>query len=142
MEHKKLASQLFNQTWDLLDKENRTKSEDALMIHKAHASMYHWMQDSTPLHFQRGEWMISHVYSSLGMSESALYHAKRCLDLTLENKIDDFDLTFAYEAIARAYSIQNKDKAKEYIQLAKKSLDQIKKPEDRQYAESQINNIL
>jgi hypothetical protein len=142
MEHKKLASQLFNQTWDLLDKENRTKSEDALMIHKAHASMYHWMQDGTPLHFQRGEWMISHVYSSLGMSESALYHAKRCLDLTLENKIDDFDLTFAYEAIARAYSIQNKDKAKEYIQLAKKSLDQIKKPEDRQYAESQINNIL
>ena len=104
--------------------------------------MYHWMQDGTPLHFQRGEWMISHVYSTLGMSESALYHAKRCLDLTLENKIDNFDLTFAYEAIARAYSIQSKDKAKEYIQLAKKSLDQIKKPEDRQYAESQINNIL
>lgn len=142
MEHQKLASQLFNQTWDLIDKTDRTKAEDALMIHKAHASMYHWMQDGTPLHFQRGEWMVSHVYALLGMSESALYHGKRCLELTIENRIDDFDLTFAYEAIARAYSIIDKEKAKEYIQLAKKSLDQIKKPDDKKYAESQINNIL
>lgn len=141
MEHKQLAIQLFNGTWDLLDKIDRSLSEDALMIHQAHASLYHWLQIGTPLEFQRGEWMVSHVYASLKMPESAIYHALRCYEITKENDILDFDLTFAYEALARAYALKDQHKAKEYLQLGFDSLKQIKDLEDLNYCKSQLESI-
>ncbi len=141
MEHKELAIQLFNETWELLDKFPRTREEEILMIHKSHASLYHWLQVGTPKEFQRGEWMISHVYSILGMSESAIYHAKNCLDHTLANDLRDFDLTFAYEALARAYSLNDKESGSRYLNLAYESLVEIKDEDDRKYAKSQLDEI-
>ena len=141
MEEKKLAITLFNQTWDLLDQKLRTKKDDALMIHKAHASLYHWLQVGGPLEAQRGEWMVSHVYAVLKMGESAVFHAEQCLDYTKTNDIKDFDLSFAYEALARAYALTNKEKAKEYLTLAKESLHQISNTKDKAYVESQLEDI-
>lgn len=39
--HKKMAVELFNATWDLMDKKDRTKEDNDAMIHSAHASRYH-----------------------------------------------------------------------------------------------------
>lgn len=141
MDHKKQAITLFNETWDLIDKLNKTPDDEALMIHKAHASLYHWMQVGTPLNFQRGEWMVSHVYALLGRQEPALYHAERMMKLTKEHQIDDFDLTFAYEALARAYAINKDAKGKEYLEEGYASLDSIKKKDDRTYCKSQLDEI-
>jgi hypothetical protein len=55
---KKLAGTLFNETWDLIDKTDRTESDDALMLHKAHASCYHWIQVGTPKNHAQGEWQV------------------------------------------------------------------------------------
>ena len=49
--HKKFAVELFNRTWDLLDKEDRTQEEADTMIHAAHASRYHWGEIGTPFEF-------------------------------------------------------------------------------------------
>jgi DNA-binding transcriptional MerR regulator len=50
-----LAAQLFNETWRLMEKEERTRQDDDRMIHAAHASRYHWGQvpDATPAHLAR-----------------------------------------------------------------------------------------
>ncbi|MHA1932697.1 MAG: hypothetical protein ACW96X_09175, partial [Promethearchaeota archaeon] len=112
--HRKMAAQLFNKTWDLIDKgDNRTSDENDDMIHSAHASRYHWSvvvasgeyPKSGPTNLQAGDWQISRVYALLKRSEPSLYHAKRCLQICEENKIGDFNLAFAYEAVSRAYSI-------------------------------------
>jgi DNA-binding transcriptional MerR regulator len=102
-----LAAQLFNETWRLMEQENRSRGDDDRMIHTAHASRYHWGQaaEATPAHLARGEWQISRVYTVLGRSEPALHHARRVLDICLENGIGDWDLAFAYEALARASSV-------------------------------------
>ena len=102
-----LAAQLFNETWRRLEHERRTRPDDDRMIHAAHASRYHWGQvpAATPAHLARGEWLISRVYSVLGRTEPALHHAQRVLDLCQENSIGDFDLAFAYEALARAHAV-------------------------------------
>ena len=55
-----------------------------------------------PLH---REWQISRVYSVLERGEPALYHAKRNLEICQEHEIGDFDLAFAYEAMARAHKV-------------------------------------
>jgi hypothetical protein len=55
-EHKKFAVDLFNLTWSLMNKKDRTKEEDDKMIHAAHASRFHWGEIVKPLQFERGEW--------------------------------------------------------------------------------------
>jgi hypothetical protein len=102
-----LAAQLFNETWRLLEQAERTRNDDDRMIHTAHASRYHWGQVPavTPAHLARGEWQISRVYAVLGRAEPAAHHARRVLDLCQENGIGEWDLAFAYEALARAAAV-------------------------------------
>ena len=40
--HKQFADDLFNQTWNLIDKQDRSPAETDRMINAAHASRYHW----------------------------------------------------------------------------------------------------
>ncbi len=141
-EHKKTAIKLFNLTWTLLDKKDRTKEENDKMIHAAHASRYHWGEVGTPLEFERGEWQISRVYSVLGRGEPALHHAERCLEICKENNIGDFDIAFAYEAMARAYAVgKSKEKCEKNSELARESASKIKKKEDKEYFLSELKTI-
>jgi len=140
--HKKLAIDNFNQTWDLIEKENRTKMEDDTMIHMAHTSRFHWGIIGEPVNLSRGEWQISRVYSILKRAEPALYHAKRNLEICLENQIGDFDLAFAYEALARAYMIAgNIEEVHHYKMLATQASEHIKKEADRKLLLDDLKTI-
>ena len=141
-EHRKFAINLFNLTWSLLDMKERTQEEDDKMVHAAHASRFHWGEIGTPLEFERGEWQISRVYSVLKRSEPALHHAKRCLEICKENNIKDFDIAFAYEAMARAYAIaDNKTECEKYLQKAQEAADEIGKKEDKDYFLGELKTI-
>lgn len=130
--HKRTAITLFNLVWSLLDKKDRTKQEDDKMVHAVHASRFHWGEIGTPVEFERGEWQISRVYSVLNKPQSALYHAERCLEICKEHNIGDFDIAFAYEAMARAHAVAgDKSDCEKYIKLAKEAGEQIKKKEDK-----------
>ena len=140
--HKKEAIENFNSTWDLIDKEHRTHDETIDMLHRAHASRYHWGQIGTALEWLRGEWQISRVYSLAGMAESAILHGKESLKLCRENDIGDFDLAFAYEAIARAYNlIKDTENVEHYLKKAHEAAVSIEKPEDREYLISELQTI-
>ena len=39
--HRTFATSLFNLTWDLLDKADRTPEDDDRMVYAAHASRFH-----------------------------------------------------------------------------------------------------
>jgi tetratricopeptide (TPR) repeat protein len=122
--HRHFAIKFNGATWDLLDKADRTKEDDDLLVLSAYASLRHWLEAGTGVHHQRGEWMIARVYSVLGRAEGALYHAKRCLELTEQyaGEVEDFDRAFAYEAVARANAIAgNHDEALKYVALAEEA---------------------
>lgn len=139
---KKQAAECFNKTWDYIDKQDRTLLEEREMIHCAHASRYLWGQVGTPINLERGEWLISKVYYLSGNGERALYHAKACCDICIENNIADFDITFAYESMANAYKLLgNSEKSALYKEKAFTSLQNIHKQEDRDYAESELQKI-
>lgn len=141
--HKKMAIDLFNFVWTLLDKEKRTQTEKDTMVHAAHASRYHWGEIGTPLEFERGEWQISRVYSVLKRPHPALYHGNRCLEICKENNIKDFDIAFAYEAVARAYAVAgNKSESEKYIELGKKAGENIEDEENKKYFFSELETIL
>jgi len=138
--HKKEAIENFNSTWDLIDKTNRTHEDNIRMIHMAHASRYHWEHIGEPVNLARGEWQISRVYSLLDMAESALLHAEESLRICEENGIEDFDLAFAYEAMARAYSLLNDSYHKE-LYLNHASNIEISDQENRDYLISELESI-
>lgn len=142
--HKKQAIDLFNQTWDLIDKgDDRTDEETFLMIHSAHASRYHWTQIGEPVNLARGEWQISRVYALLGMGDQALLHGQYSLDLCLDHSIQDFDLAFGYESVARAAALLKDEELFEgYIALAKDAANGINDPEDKAYFFEELKNIV
>jgi hypothetical protein len=100
---RKLAADLFNHVWTLLETERRTPEQDDEMLHAAHASRFHWGEIGEPDRLARGEWRCARVYSVLGRAEPALWHARRCLAINEANGIADFDIAAAYEAMARAH---------------------------------------
>lgn len=140
--HRKSAVDLFNLVWSLLDKKERTIAENDKMIHAAHASRFHWGEIGTSVEIERGEWQISRVYSILNRPKSALYHATRCVEICKENDIGDFDIAFAYEAMARASAVAGKNSdCEKYIQLAKEAGEHIKDKEDKDYFFSELETI-
>jgi len=140
--HRKLAVDLFNRVWELLDKSDRTSEEIDEMIHAAHASRHHWGEIGTSLEFERGEWQISRVYSTLKRSEPARFHAARCLEICEGNGIGDFDLAFAYEALARAHAVAGDGtKSREYIALAERAAEAIEDEGNRGYTLGEIANV-
>ncbi|GAB4422480.1 MAG: hypothetical protein Kow002_11830 [Anaerolineales bacterium] len=141
-DHRQLAADLFNRTWELLDKNDRTRVETDEMVHAAHASRYHWGLVGTALHLARGEWQISRVYAMLRQGESAQYHAQRSLGICQENDLGDFDLAFAYEALARAASVLGDNKAlAEYLALARQAAENITEQDDKDYFVSELESI-
>lgn len=103
--HRQLGVELYNSTWALLEKADRTAAETDEMIHRAHASRWHWGRVGEAANLARGEWLCSRVYATLGRGEPALWHAQRCLeinDATSADARDPWDLPAAYEAMARA----------------------------------------
>jgi hypothetical protein len=98
--------------------------------------------DVTPAHLARGEWQISRVYTVLERAEPALHHAQRVLDLCQENGIGDWDLAFAYEALARAHAVAgNAARAREYTDQALAAAGEIADDEDRDLLLADLETI-
>ena len=141
-DERRLAAALFNGTWQLLEKPERTRAEDDEMLHMAHASRHHWGVVGTPVNLARGEWQCSRVYAVLGRPEPCLHHAQRVLDLTTEHGMGDFDLAFAYEALARAHAIAgDADQARACTEQALAAAEAIAEDEDRELLLSDLESI-
>ena len=130
--HQYFAMDLYNLVWDLLDRPERDRVQDGLMVHAAHAAAFHWSQIGQPEHLQRSQWQLTRVYIMLGDKEQAMHYARRCFEITQEQRLGDFDLAFALEAMARA-NAQNGNRLEfdQYYVLAMKAADQITDENDK-----------
>ncbi|HST49380.1 hypothetical protein [Jatrophihabitans sp.] len=143
LNHRAIGIELFNQTWALMDKPDRSVEENDAMLHMAHASAHHWRAEgsgATPNNLARSEWQVSRVYTVLGRAEPAGYHARRCLEICQANGIGDWDLGYAYEALARAASVAgDAAAAARYVEQAR-AVD-IAEDEDRDLLASDLATI-
>jgi hypothetical protein len=68
----------------------------------------------------------------LGRGEPAGYHARRCLEICQDNGIGDWDLAYAYEALARAASVAGDlAAAGTWAEQARRAADDIAEDDDR-----------
>jgi hypothetical protein len=134
-EHRKLGISLFNRVWELLEQADRTPAEVDEMIGAAHASRYHWSRAARGVNLARGDWQCSRVYAILGRGEPALWHARRCLELVeASDDAEDWDLPFAYEALARAHAAAGHgEESRRFRHLAEEAGRSISDPDDREH---------
>jgi hypothetical protein len=134
---RQLGVDLFNATWKLIE----SRDDDALMIHAAHASAYHWAvaPECAPANRARSEWQLARVYALVGRAEPALHHARECLRLCEEHGLGDWDLAFAHEAIARAHKLAGDDFAAD---VARARAVAIADADDRQLLERDLEQLL
>jgi DNA-binding transcriptional MerR regulator len=142
---RQLGVDLYNSTWTLIEKADRTPAETDELIHRAHASRWHWARVGDSVNLARGEWLCSRVYATLGRGEPALWHARRCVEineaLPAEAR-ESWDLPAAYEAMARA-SLAAGDPASGALWKAKAmtALEDIADADDRMPIEQDLATL-
>lgn len=146
--HRKQSVDLFNETWNYLDKEERTPEEEDLMVNLSHASRYHWGVrvekgwDATPINLGRGDWQLSRVYAIIGDGKRAVHYGKNYLDICEKESIKDWDLAYAYEALARGYAVTGDTKNKnKYMELAKKATNEVKDKDTKEMILADLKTI-
>ncbi len=143
-EERQLAVELFNRGWTLMETDERTEEQDDELINTAHASAYHWTQVGTPANRARSEWQLSRVYTVLDRPEPALHHARRCLAYCEENPeaIEDWDLPYAHEALARAHALAGEaDVAGRHAAAARELAAGVAGAEDREHLEADLGTL-
>lgn len=140
--HRKIAGDLFNYTWSLLDRKQRTVEEDDEMLHAAHASCYHWGRAGRPLQRSIGEWQISRVYSVLGRPEGGLYHGRRALEIARRGKLGPFYVAYAYEALARAAGLARRSQDRDrWMRTARRIGGRVRSTDDRRMLFEDLDTI-
>jgi len=119
--HRAFSTSLFNQVWELLDREDRTDEESERMIDTAHASRYHWRMrdDAEPRNLAISAWQLSRVYAEAGLAEQAGRCGRESLELCTANGLGAFLTGYAHEALARAAVISgNPEEAERNLVMA------------------------
>ena len=141
-DHRRLAVELFNSVWKLIDKADRTASDDLTMIHCAHASRYHWGVAGDAKNWCIGEWQVARVYATLGRAEASRYHAVEALRLAEANDLGPFLLASAHEGLARAAMVA-RDAAEfdRHIAESKRIGAGITDEEDREIWQADLDSL-
>jgi hypothetical protein len=64
------------------------------------------------------------------------------LEICEENQIGDWDIAFAYEAMARAHAVAGqKEESRKYVELAQRAAEHIKEEGDKNYLLSELATI-
>ena len=124
--HQAFAVSCFNGAWELIDKSDRTATEDEQMIQLAQASLWHWTQrtDCSDKNLSIGYWQVSRVYALVSEAENARKYAPLCLEKTPLG--EPFYLGYAYEALARAESVANvPEQAQTFLAQARQQSEKI-----------------
>jgi hypothetical protein len=148
--HKFMGIELNTLTWQLIDIKERNLEETERMIEAAHASLYHWSEVGNAVNLQRGQWLISHAYAHADRPEFSRHHAEKCWRLTEMIEKDptvhtgwtDFDVAFAYEAMARAHGLLgNREEFEKYSGLAREYGEKIENEEDKKAFFETFNSV-
>ena len=130
--HRFFSAQCFNLTWELLDKPDRSPTDNMTMFLRSAASLWHWTQrpDCTRQNLSIGYWQMSRVLATTGQGQLAKHFGTLCLEAA--PKEDSFCRAYAFEALARAASIlQDHDEVARCVAQVQSLAGQVEDVEER-----------
>ncbi len=140
------AVQAFNQCWGIMDKVVISEADYLLLIEKAHESYNFWklVKEHTTTNLSIGLWMLSRAYAVANEVGMAKKYAFECI--TISKEIDSYYLAYGYEALARAYLLEDdKSLVRENILKSKETIKTTQEKDiswflkDIQYIEENLN---
>ncbi len=140
--HRRMAAELFNRTWELLDQPERTAAEDQEMLGAAYGSRYHWRIVGGPKQHCVSDWQVSRVWAVLGDAAKATTHGELSLELAERNGLGPFYTGYAHEALARAAALagNNEESSRHLAEAEELSLD-ISKTDDADLLRSDLSDL-
>tara|TARA_R110002095_G_scaffold142521_3_gene123484 strand:+ start:380 stop:841 length:462 start_codon:yes stop_codon:yes gene_type:complete len=142
--HRYFAADCFNKTWEYLRQAERTAAENLDMISTCQASFWHWKQfeGHTPLNISIAYWQLSRVYAVTSQPRLALSFATLCLKVSQKNQLSPFYMAYAYEALARASAVAEKqEEASTWREHAKKIAESELQGDEKQQLLEDLNTI-
>ncbi len=102
--HAYFAKHCFNKTWDMIDRPERSESEEDEMLQLCLASLWHWTQreDCTITNLSIGYWQAARVFALLRQADNARRYANLSLEAASKEGVEPFYRGYAHEALARA----------------------------------------
>jgi hypothetical protein len=141
-QQRELAKRLFNQTWALIDAQDRTSEQDRLMLVTACAAWLHWDAVGTEENRAIADWQIAHVASLLGYGALAITHATTAYDRVRAARLPDWLHASALEGLARAYAAAGDQQSRdEYLRLANEAVGIVTDQEERDLIASQLATV-
>ena len=129
-----------NDTFRLLEKIDRSESENDEMIHQIHASCWHWSRIGEPVNMVRGHYMLAKVYFELNHVTEGQVWASRCWAQTNDLDLKDWDYAFSCEIISRSFASQgNQEEFEKYHGLAIKAVTSIEGEKDREICQTELD---
>ena len=128
--HRHFSADCFNRAWDLIDKQDRSATENEEMLRLSFTSYWHWTQrdDCTPTKLSVACWQLSRVYAVLGQASAAKRYGQLALRQASAPATPPFYRAYAYEALARAAALAGKwPDAERYLSEARKEGERIEK---------------
>jgi hypothetical protein len=140
--HRRLGVELFNATWDLIDKPDRTVDDDVEMLLSAAASRLHWSRAGGPEEVATGDWQVAHAASLLGLGDVALLFARRNLAVAEALGWDGWRRASAHEGMARAAAAAG-DRAlrQTHVRLSEEALAREPEQEERDVIAAQLATV-
>jgi hypothetical protein len=140
--HRRLGVELFNATWDLIDKPDRSGDDDIEMLLSAAASRLHWGRIGGPEELATGDWQVAHVASLLGFGALALRFARRNLAAAEALGWDGWRLASAHEGMARAAAAAGDTAGRDtHLAAARVALTREPDADEREVIEGQLATI-
>lgn len=139
--HRAFGVELNNATWRGIaaGQPDAGSSDDARerFLYGAYASAFHWMeaQGATPANRVRAEHLVARAALAVGLADVGLRHARRCRELCdlHASGLEDWDLAFAEEALARALAaVGDLGAAREHLAAAARLGAEIADDDDRE----------
>ena len=137
--HRSQAVAANNSVWELLDQPVDEPDVVDDLLARAYAAAYHWARASgrTPANAAHASWLLSRCHAVAGHGDLALHHARQTHATVMRADLDDFDLVYAHECLARAFALLGRrDDAVREVERARSVA--IADPEDRAIVEADL----
>jgi hypothetical protein len=140
--HQKFAVALFNQCWELIDRDARDSDDNVEMLLLAATSRWHWAQVGGPEQIAAGDWQVAHVASLLGLVDLALIFAERNIALATGEGWHGWRLASAHEGMARACSAAgDAEGRRRHLERGREALERENDAESRTAIAEQLDSV-
>lgn len=139
---RRLASEMFNRTWELLDLHERSAAQDAEMAHASHGSRALWERVGGPKEHAIGDWQVARVHATLGWGASARVFAEQSLALVRAHDLGAFLEGEAHESVARAAAVlSDREAFDEHRRAAEAMVDRTEDDEERAVLRADVESL-